>query len=214
MSLIPPDVFIPVAEQTGLILPLGEWVLGEACRQACVWQKAGYPPVLLSVNVSAVQFAREDVATTIRRALARNKLDPSYLGIEVTESAIMANPRGAVEALADIKALGVGIALDDFGTGYSSLNYLRRFPIDTLKIDRSFIIDVDKNLEDEEIVAAIVAMGHALNLQVVVEGVETPGQLRVVTDKGCDVIQGFLFSRPLPADQVIHQLTQRNLKIA
>jgi len=213
-GLITPNVFIPVAEQSGLVLPIGNWVLHEACRQARAWQKAGYRPVLMSINVSGIQFAKSDLSTTIELALNKSGLDPRYLVIEITESTIMANPSGAVETLANLKALGVGIALDDFGTGYSSLNYLRRFPIDTLKIDHSFIIDIDKNPEDEEIVAAIVAMAHALNLRVVVEGVETQEQLRVVVDKKCDAIQGFLFSCPLPADQVVHQLQRKNLKIA
>ncbi len=213
-GLITPNVFIPVAEQSGLVLPIGNWVLHEACRQARAWQKAGYRPVLISVNVSSIQFAKSDLSTTIELALKNSGLDPRYLVIEITESTIMANPSGAVETLANLKALGVGVALDDFGTGYSSLNYLRRFPIDTLKIDHSFIIDIDKNSEDEEIVSAIVAMAHALKLRVVAEGVETREQLRVVVDKECDAIQGFLFSRPLPADQVVHQLQKKNLKIA
>jgi len=213
-GLITPNVFIPVAEQSGLVLPIGNWVLQQACQQARAWQKAGYRPVLMSINVSGIQFAKSDLSTTIELALNNSGLDPRYLVIEITESTIMANPSGAVETLANLKALGVGIALDDFGTGYSSLNYLRRFPIDTLKIDHSFMIDIDKNPEDQEIVAAIVAMAHALNLRVVAEGVETQEQLRVVVDKECDAIQGFLFSRPLPADQVVHQLQRKNLKIA
>ncbi len=213
-GLIAPNIFIPVAEQTGLILTISNWVLNEACRQARAWQKAGYPPLVMSINVSSIQFAKDDLAATIKRALAVSEFDPRCLEIEITESTIMANPNGAVETLSDLKALGVRIALDDFGTGHSSLNYLRRFPIDTLKIDRSFIMNVDKNPEEQEIVAAIVRMAHALNLRVVAEGVETKEQLRVVVDKECDVVQGFLFSRPLPADQVVHQLRKKRLKIA
>jgi len=202
-GLIPPNDFIPVAEQTGLIIPIGEWVLYEACRQGAAWQKEGYPRVRISVNVSTVQFSRDGFVNTIQRALTESKFDPTCLEIEITESAIMSNPKGATDVLAEIKALGVSIALDDFGTGYSSLNYLRRFPIDTLKVDRSFIEDVDKNPQDEQIVAAIVAMAHAMNLRVVAEGVETRDQLRVVSENDCDLIQGFLFSRPAPAEQIL-----------
>jgi diguanylate cyclase (GGDEF)-like protein len=213
-GMIPPGVFIPIAERTGLIVPIGTWVLREACRQGAAWHNEGYPPVRVSVNISAVQFAREDVVDTIQRVLAESKFDPACLELEITESAIMANPKGTMDILADIKALGVSIALDDFGKGYSSLNYLRRFPIDTLKIDRSFIMDVDKNSEDEQIVAAIVAMAHAMNLRVVAEGVETQGQLRVVSENACDLIQGFLFSLPAPADQIFQHAQRRIIKIA
>ncbi len=213
-GMIPPNVFIPVAEQTGLILPIGEWVLNEACRQNREWQKVGHPPVVVSVNVSNIQFARHKITSSMKKALARSGLDPSYLEIEITESAIMARPDEAVETLERVKSLGVSIALDDFGTGYSSLSYLRRFPIDTLKIDRSFIADIEKAEDDQQIVAAIVAMAHALKLRVVAEGVETPDQCRLVTSMGCDVIQGFLYSRPVPADQIPPLLAKHNLKIA
>lgn len=213
-GLIPPNEFIPLAEASGLILPIGEWVLHEACRQARAWQKAGYPVRLMSVNVSSVQFARQDVASIVRAALTRNRLDPGCFEIEITESTIMSDPKSAVQMLEDIKALGVSIALDDFGTGYSSLSYLRRFPIDTLKIDRSFIREVDKKPEDAEIVGAITSMAHSLRLRVVVEGIETESQLGIVCERQCDVIQGFLFSRPLPASEIICLLAERNLKIA
>lgn len=213
-GMIPPNVFIPVAEESGLILPLGEAVLREACRQARSWQKAGYPHIIMSVNVSSAQFARQDVAALIRNTLTQTRLDPRFLEIEITESAIMSDPESAVAALEEIKGLGVGIALDDFGTGYSSLSHLRRFPIDTLKIDRSFIIDIDSNEEDAEIVAAIIAMAHTLKLRVIVEGIETDSQLRVIADKKGDIIQGFLFSRPLPASDIAPLLAKPNLKIA
>jgi diguanylate cyclase (GGDEF)-like protein len=211
---IPPNVFIPVAEQTGLIIPIGAWVLDQSCRQIAAWRKAGYPPVQLAVNVSGIQIAQESIVDTIRSSLTRHRLDPGYLEIEITETTLMSNPVNAVEVLDQIKELGVKIALDDFGVGNSSLNYLRRFPIDTLKIDRSFIIDVDKNHEDEEIVYAITALAGALRLRVVVEGVEREEQLRVVTERGCDDIQGYYFSPPVPPDQIAELLTKRHRMIA
>lgn len=213
-GLISPADFIPLAETTGLILPIGEWVIREACRQMRTWQKAGHPMRLVSVNVSSIQFARQDVAAIIKAALDESRLDPGCLEIEITESAIMCDPEAAVHMLDSIKELGVSIALDDFGTGYSSLSYLRRFPIDTLKIDRDFIREIEHKPEDAEIVGAIVAMAHTLGLRVVVEGIEKEEQLDIVVGRGCDVIQGFLFSRPLPADEVVELLAGHNQKIA
>ena len=199
---ISPGAFIPLAEETGLILPIGEWVIDEACRQAKLWDARGLRSVPISVNVSGVQFERQDVAEIVRLAVTRHRLPPGRLEVEITESAIMRHPERAVAALTTLRESGVGVALDDFGTGYSSLSYLRRFPIDTLKIDRSFIIEIDTNKEDAEIVAAIVAMAHTLGLRVIVEGVETDAQLRVIVAKHCDIVQGFVFSRALPANEI------------
>ena len=199
---ISPGAFIPLAEETGLILSIGEWVIDEACRQARQWDIRGLPAVPISVNVSGVQFERQDVAEIVRLAVSRHHLPPGRLEVEITESAIMRHPERAVAALKSLRASGVGVALDDFGTGYSSLSYLRRFPIDTLKIDRSFILEIDTNHEDAEIVAAIVAMAHTLGLRVIVEGVETEAQLKVIVAKHCDIVQGFVFSRPLPASEI------------
>jgi diguanylate cyclase (GGDEF)-like protein len=199
---ISPGAFIPLAEETGLILPIGEWVIDEACRQARQWDGRGLPSVPISVNVSGVQFERQDVAEIVRQAVLRHHLPPGRLEVEITESAIMRHPDRAVAALKTMREHGVGIALDDFGTGYSSLSYLRRFPIDTLKIDRSFIMEIDQNEEDAEIVAAIVAMAHTLGLRVIVEGVESEAQLEVIVAKHCDVVQGFVFSRALPAAEI------------
>ncbi|MGB5540400.1 MAG: EAL domain-containing protein, partial [Gammaproteobacteria bacterium] len=213
-GLISPNDFIPLAETSGLILPIGEWVLREACRQARAWQMADYPLHKISVNVSSVQFARQDVASVVRTALKESRLDPRCLEIEITESTIMSDPEGAVQMLDAVKALGVSVALDDFGTGFSSLSYLRRFPIDTLKIDRDFVREIDEKLADAEIVGAIAAMAHILHLNVVVEGIERESQLNIVIERQCDVIQGFLFSRPLPADEIVHLLAERRLKIA
>ncbi len=211
---IPPNVFIPVAEETGLILSIGEWVINEACRQTQEWQAAGLPDIQVSVNVSGQQFGKQDLARIVSTALLRNKIAPGLLEVEITESAIMESPDRAVKELTAIKELGVGIALDDFGTGYSSFSYLHRFPIDTLKIDRSFIQTLNNNEQSSELVAAIIAMAHIMHLQVVAEGIETEEQLDVLAKRDCDIIQGFLFSKPVPADQIPALLRRRCLKIA
>lgn len=211
---IPPGVFIPVAEETGLILSIGEWVINEACRQSHEWQKTGLPGIPVSVNVSGQQFGKQDLARIVSTALVRNKIAPNLLEIEITESAIMESPDRAVKDLAAIKALGVAIALDDFGTGYSSFSYLHRFPIDTLKIDRSFIHTIGTTKESSELVAAIIAMAHILHLRVVAEGIETQEQLGILAERDCDAIQGFLFQAPVPADQVPALLRRRRLRSA
>lgn len=211
---IPPDLFIPVAEETGLILEIGEWVIDEACRQMREWQRAGLPVPAVSINVSGHQFGKQNVARLIHEALVRNRLAPGSIEVEITESAIMEQPDRAVRELAAIKDLGVGIALDDFGTGYSSFSYLHRFPIDTLKIDRSFIRDIAEKDASAELVAAIIAMAHILKLRVVAEGIENREQLAILAGKGCDVLQGYLFKAPVPADQVPEMLHNRVLKIA
>jgi len=213
-GLIPPAIFIPVAENSGLILSIGEWVIKEACRQAKAWQNAGLGKIVVSVNVSGVQFARQNVPDVIEAALDESRLAPKYLEAEITESVIMDQPERAVEQLSAIKELGVNIALDDFGTGYSSFSYLHRFPIDTLKIDRSFISDICKRTEHAEIVAAIIAMSHILKLRVVAEGIEEEEQLRLLADRDCDVVQGYLFSRPLPAAEIAQLLAKPTLKTA
>jgi len=213
-GLIPPDFFIPVAENSGLILPIGEWVIKEACRQNKAWQKAGLEKIVVSVNISGIQFARQNVPDVIEAALKESRLAAAYLETEITESVIMDQPERAIEQLSTIKELGIGIALDDFGTGYSSFSYLHRFPIDTLKIDRSFISDICKETEHAEIVAAIIAMSHILKLRVIAEGIETEEQLRLLIDKDCDVIQGYLFSRPLPAEEMTQLLAKPILMTA
>lgn len=211
---IPPGIFIPVAEETGLILSIGEWVINEACRQSHEWQKAGLPSIPVSVNVSGQQFGKQDLARIVSTALLRNKIAPNMLEVEITESAIMESPDRAVKDLTAIKALGVSIALDDFGTGYSSFSYLHRFPIDTLKIDRSFIQTIGTTVASSELVAAIIAMAHILHLRVVAEGIETEEQLGILAEQDCDVIQGFLFSTPVPANQIPALLRRRCLRTA
>ncbi len=211
---ISPASFIPVAEESGLILPIGEWVINEACRQSHAWQTAGLPPIRIAVNISGVQFARQEIARLIAGALQRYRIVPGYLEVEITETAIMAQPDRAIRELSAIKALGVGVALDDFGTGYSSFSYLHRFPIDTLKIDRSFIRDLSEKSEQAEIVAAMVAMAHTLKLQVVAEGIETENQLRILERCDCDTLQGYLFKKPVTAGEIPDLLTARFLNTA
>lgn len=198
-GLVPPDGFIPLAEECGLIGAIGEWVVREACRQARVWQDEGMAPLRVSVNLSASQFRGSNLTEIIRRALDDVGLAPKYLEVELTESAVMSDPEESIAILEQLSAMGVLVSVDDFGTGYSSMSYLRRFPIDKLKIDRVFINEIASRPEDASIVRAIVSLAHSLRLKVVAEGVETPAQLDFLKAVGCDEYQGYHFSRPLPA---------------
>ncbi len=198
-GLVSPQRFISVAEDTGLIVPIGRWVLHSACQQARAWQDAGLPPVAVSVNVSPRQFRDGNIVATIAEALTVSGLEPRYLQIELTEGLAMHGADKYVHMLEQIKRLGVQIAVDDFGTGYSSLSYLKRFPIDQLKVDRSFVTDLATDPNDAVIVQAIIALGHKLGLRVVAEGVETEEQLAFLQRCNCDEIQGFLFSVPIIA---------------
>jgi diguanylate cyclase (GGDEF)-like protein len=199
-GLVPPNVFIPVAEETGLILPIGEWVLREACRQMRRWLNSGMTPVRIAVNLSAKQFHDADLASVVRSALTDAKLEPGYIELELTESALMNDPEQSALTLQSLSAMGVHISIDDFGTGYSSLSYLRRFPLDKLKIDRSFIRDLMTNADDVCIVRAIISLAHSLRLRVVAEGVETEQQLEFLRELGCDQYQGFYCSPAVPAE--------------
>ena len=199
-GLIPPDQFIPLAEECGLINEIGSWVLREACRQCAEWQRTGLPQLRVAVNVAATQFRRGDLLEVVRGALQSAGLEARYLEIELTESAVMTNPEESAAILEQLSRMGVLVSVDDFGTGYSSINYLRRFPIDKLKIDRSFVRDLDCEV-DASIVQAIISLAHSLKLKVVAEGVETPDQLKFLRSLGCDQYQGFHFSPPLPASQ-------------
>lgn len=199
LGLITPNDFIPLAEDSGLIAPLGEWVLETACKQAKAWQEEGLPTMSMSVNLSAVQFKSETLPAKVLSALAKSNLQPECLELEITESLAMEDAEVTLVVLGYLKALGVRIAIDDFGTGYSSLGYLRRFPIDALKIDRSFVVNACEAKEDRALVEAMVAMSHGMRLTVIAEGVETHGQLSMLAAMGCDQIQGFHISRPLPA---------------
>ena len=202
-GMVPPNVFIPVAEETGLILPLGEWVLRQACRQLREWLDAGMSPVRIAVNLSAKQFHDADLAAIVRSALNDARLQPGYIELELTESALMCNPEESARTLESLSAMGVHISIDDFGTGYSSLSYLRRFPLDKLKIDRSFIRDLLVSADDACIVRAIISLAHSLRLRVVAEGVETHQQLEFLRELGCDQYQGYYCSPAVPADQFV-----------
>ncbi len=203
LGLILPGKFIPLAEETGFIIPLGEWVLLTACAQNKAWQDAGLPPLRMAVNLSISHFKREDLAKMLAQVLEKTGLHPSYLELELTESIGMENVERAITKLQELKALGVKLSIDDFGTGYSSLSYLKRFPIDTLKIDQSFVQHIPTNPNDTAITTAIIAMAHSLNLKVIAEGVETEEQLTFLRPYRCDEMQGFLFSKPMPAEEFI-----------
>lgn len=207
IGMIPPSDFIPIAEETGLILPIGEWVLRTACTQNKAWQAAGLPPVRVAVNLSGGQFQQQHLVETISRILDQTGLSPEYLELELTESVIMKSTETTVTTLRQMDALGITISVDDFGTGYSSLSYLKRFPVSTLKIDRTFVGDLTTDPDDKAIVKAIITLAHSLKLWVVAEGVETQEQLAFLQSLQCDYVQGEFFSRPLPADQVASLLT-------
>jgi diguanylate cyclase len=198
-GVISPADFIPLAEECGLIGAIGGWVIREACRQARAWQDEGVPPLRVSVNLSASQFRDSGLVDSIRRALDDARLEARFLEVELTESAVMSDPEQSIAILEHLSAMGVLVSVDDFGTGYSSMSYLRRFPIDKLKIDRVFIDEIVSRPEDASIVRAIVSLAHSLRLKVVAEGVETPAQLDFLKLAGCDEYQGYHFSRPLPA---------------
>ncbi len=198
-GMLLPDQFISLAEECGAITAIGEWVVREACRQCKAWQSDGLPPLRVAVNVAASQFRHGNLVDMIQRALTDVALEPRYLELELTESAVMTNPEDSVAILEHLSRMGVLVSVDDFGTGYSSMSYLRRFPIDKLKIDRGFIREVMTRPEDASIVQAIISLAHSLRLKVVAEGVETPEQLGFLQSMGCDQYQGHHFSPPLPA---------------
>jgi PAS domain S-box-containing protein len=206
-GLIPPGRFIALAEETGLILAIGERVLRQACEQCCAWQREGLRAVPVSVNLSARQFS-ERVVDTVGRILAETGLEPRLLELELTESASMEDPQKTVDILCKLKEMGVRLAIDDFGTGYSNLNYLKRFPVDRLKLDQSFVRDLTSDPDDLAISRAVIAMGHGLRLDVIAEGVETEGQLALLAQNGCDEIQGYLFGRPAPAEECARMLRE------
>jgi EAL domain-containing protein (putative c-di-GMP-specific phosphodiesterase class I) len=200
-GMISPVEFIPIAEDTGLIVNIGRWVLREACRQNAEWQKAGMRPLRVAVNLSARQFSSGNLLNDIDAALADSGLSVDSLELEITESMVMEDPDGVIKVLTKIHDKGIHLALDDFGTGHSSLAYIKRFPIDCVKIDRAFIKDTPANTEDVAIAKMIVAMAQALDLSTVAEGVETAEQLELLRNMGCGQIQGYFFSRPLsPVD--------------
>ena len=200
-GMVPPATFIPMAEECGLIESIGNWVINEACRQARAWQDEGLAPTRVAVNLSAFQFRNGTLLETIRCALRDFRLDPGFLEVEIAESALMSDPEESVSILRKLSEMGVLVSVDDFGTGYSSMSYLQRFPIDKLKIDRTFISDLTSSNDDASIVSAIVSLGHTLKLKVIAEGVETPEQLEFLQRLGCDQYQGYHYSKPMPASE-------------
>ncbi len=200
-GLLYPAHFIPLADETGLIVPLVEWSIRTACRQSHVWQEAGLKPLRTAINLPSRHFMRQDLKETIARILDETGYDPCYLELEITEETIMQNEEQSIATLRQLKDMGVQISIDDFGTGYSSLSYLKRFPLDELKIDRSFLQGIPADQDNAAITRAIVAMAHSLKLRVVAEGVETMEQLAFLQEIGCDEMQGFLFSRAVPAEE-------------
>ncbi|MCX7749458.1 MAG: EAL domain-containing protein [Clostridia bacterium] len=200
-GLVPPTKFIPLAEETGLIIPIGEWVLREACKQNKMWQLEGYPRIRVSVNLSVRQFNSLDLVNTVQRVLQETGLDPKYLELEITEGFLIKNMDYAVQVLQRLKDLGVYISIDDFGTGYSSLNWLKQLPIYCLKIDRTFVNNISIDKDNAAIVKAVVQLAHSMNLKVVAEGVENESELMVLRRLKCDEIQGYLFSRPVPKEE-------------
>ncbi len=210
LGFISPVDFIPIAEETGLIMPIGEWVLNAACQQAKQWQDQGFKNANIAVNLSNRQFAQENMLDTVTKALDSCGLEPEHLELEITESCVMENPEEAIIVLRQLNDMGVRISIDDFGTGYSSLSYLKRFPLDTLKIDRSFVNDITDDTDGAAIVEAILAMAHSLRLKVVAEGVETSEQMAFLEDHKCDMIQGYLLSKPLPASEATEKFLKGN----
>lgn len=201
LGIVPPAQFIPLAEESGLIVPIGEMVLRTACIQNKTWQDAGLPAIDVAVNVSARQFHKEDLRETVKKVLDETGLAPEYLGLELTESTLMQDPDAAVEILSELKSMGVKLSIDDFGTGYSSLSYLKRFPIDAVKIDQSFVKEITTNSDDAAIAEAVATMAHRMKLKVIAEGVETIDQLECLRRLGCDEMQGYFVSRPVPSEE-------------
>jgi EAL domain-containing protein (putative c-di-GMP-specific phosphodiesterase class I) len=201
LGSVSPMQFIPVAEESGLIVPIGRWVLKTACEQNVAWQREGLRPICMAVNLSPRQFADPDLLKDIGATLAETGMAPEHLELEITESMVMHNTERAVTLLAAIKEMGARLAIDDFGTGYSSLAQLKRFPIDTLKVDRSFIREIPKDSEDRAITEAIIAMGKSLSLTIVAEGVETEEQQAFLRAHACDEMQGYYFSKPIEANK-------------
>ncbi len=214
LGLLLPAHFISTAEQSGLIVPLGSWALLTACKQLRIWQKRVDPHLIVSVNLSARQFSQPDLVATVAQVLDESGIDPQTLELEITESNAMQNAENTIHTLRELKELGVRISMDDFGTGYSSLNYLKRFPIDTLKLDQSFVRDITSDNRDAAIVSAVIQMAHSLDLDVIAEGVETEAQLDFLERQGCDRIQGFFFSAPMASEHLEPYLLEQRARTA
>ncbi|TFW02374.1 EAL domain-containing protein [Oxalobacteraceae bacterium OM1] len=208
-GLVPPNDFIPLAEEIGLIIPIGEWVLRSACAQLQEWRRAGLPSFRMAVNLSVKQLLQKNFAATVEAVLAETGLAPGLLELEITESMLMEHAQDTLEALHRLRSLGVRLSIDDFGTGYSSLAYLKRFPVDIIKIDRSFVRDVPHDVDDASIVTGIIALAHSLRLEVVAEGVESEAQLVFLREQTCDIVQGYYLSKPVPAAQFARDLVEQ-----
>jgi diguanylate cyclase (GGDEF)-like protein len=208
-GLLAPSAFIPLAEETGLIVPIGEWVLREACTEATRWAGMSDEPLTLSVNLSARQLAQQDLVAMVRRAVAETGIDPSTLCLEITESAVMESGSATTAQLRALKSIGVRLAIDDFGTGFSSLAHLRRFPVDVLKIDGTFVAGLGHEPQDASIAAAVISLAHALGLETVAEGIETDEQHTVLRGLGCDLGQGYLFGHPAPAAEAVRLIARQ-----
>lgn len=198
---ISPGVFIPLAEDTGLIHPIGTWALREACRQYQQWQEAGLPPFVMAVNLSSLQFRQKNIIRLVTDTLDELKMNPESLELELTETTVMAYTEDSINTLQTLKTMGLKLAIDDFGTGYSSLSYLKRFPVDKLKIDQSFIRDIDHDPEDAAIAAAVIVLAKTLGMEVIAEGVQSRDAFQFLKSHHCDQIQGYLFSPPLSAEK-------------
>ncbi|HSQ41439.1 MAG TPA: EAL domain-containing protein, partial [Fibrobacteraceae bacterium] len=207
---VQPSDFIPMAEDTGLILPMGQWILETACRQAKIWVSAGFSDITVAVNFSAKQFLNQDLAHEVRAILDSTELSPRNLKVEITESIAMRDMERTLETLHNLTNMGLQISIDDFGTGYSNLSYLKHYPFNTLKIDRSFVKDVPLDQEDMAITRTIISMAKNLHLKIIAEGVETTEQLEFLREEGCEQIQGFFFSKPLAAEDATRFLQERN----
>ena len=205
-ALVPPNKFIPIAEETGLMVPIGEWVLGHACNQLAEWKQAGKAPIGMAVNLSAVQFQKQDMPAVFKRIIENSGIDPQLLTLEVTESMLLEDLESKIESMNRLKDLGLKLAIDDFGTGYSSLSYLKQLPLDELKIDRSFFIDLFEDTKSRALLTSLLYLSRNLKLLTVAEGVETKEQLRFLQDEGCDQYQGFLYSPPVPSQKLFGML--------
>ncbi|OUR96115.1 hypothetical protein A9Q81_13040 [Gammaproteobacteria bacterium 42_54_T18] len=212
LGLVSPVQFIPLDEETGLIIPIGHWVLETACRNLALWRKKGLSPINLAVNVSVKQFQSVNFTKQVKKVIEDTSIDPKHLELEVTESLLMDTESTSIETMTNLKEMGISIAIDDFGTGYSSLQYLSKFPIDYLKIDRSFVMGLDTSGKSIAIIRAIIAMAQGLGLEVIAEGVEDEAQARLLREFGCQLAQGFLYSRPLKESDFIKHLEPQCLK--
>jgi EAL domain-containing protein (putative c-di-GMP-specific phosphodiesterase class I) len=207
-GLLRPGAFLSTLEDCGLIREVGKWILHVACHQAQAWREQGLPPIQMSINLSGHQIAEDDLLQTVKDVLMESRLDARNLELEVTEGFIMQQPEETILLINALRELGISIAIDDFGTGYSSLSYLKQLPAQKLKIDRSFVRDIPSDTDDVAITSAIIALGHRLQMTIVAEGVETEEQLAFLVREGCEEVQGYLFSRPLPAGEVSSLLQQ------